>query len=192
MLDLQLLLDSSEDADLVSRLKRRELGALGELYNRFGKAVFHVIRNAVEDRTTAGDLTVEVFVKAWNLAKMLPSGPITLAPWMLILARNHVIEYLRAGYSRSSGSVEENALQRPALFARASGQGFSMQAIRSMRDALLHASEDEAKPLKLAWYEGLSLSQISSRMNKRVESVRAAMLVTLETLRANQQTGAEL
>ncbi len=179
--DFAPLLCSPDDADLAARLKRRDLGAIEVLYRRLGKLLFALVLNVVADRGTAEDVTAEIFMKAFNLAETLPEYHVCLGAWMLILARNHALQYKRLVNSRSS-AIEKSSLESPALFKQAASPP-SVEGVAAMRDAFLHLSDGQRLALELAWYEGLTLPQIASRLEKPVETVRAFVLSALDSLR---------
>src|SRR5579862_9202454 len=87
---------AKEDGDLLARLQRRESQALAELYDRYGGMVFRLIARIVRDCGIAEDLVQETFLRAWNRAGAFDSERGAVGPWLLAIARNRALDYLRS------------------------------------------------------------------------------------------------
>ena len=104
------------DVDLLSRIKRRDPEALGELYDRYGRLAYSIILRIVHDQNVAEDLLAETFVTAWNqIARWKDARIEDLRLWLLLLARDHAIEYLR-----SRNESLPKALPRPSALTQPS------------------------------------------------------------------------
>ena len=103
MFPLILAVLAMEDGDVLVRLQRREPEALAELYDRYGGMIYRLVLRMVRDTGIAEDLVQETFLRAWNRASGFDLERGAAAPWLLAIARNRAIDYLRA-QSRHGGT----------------------------------------------------------------------------------------
>src|SRR5216117_832627 len=104
------------DAELVQRLQRRDAQALAELYDRYGRLVYALILRIVKDAGIAEDLVQETFLRVWNRVQGFDAGKGAIGPWLLAVARNRAIDYLRSASGRESNAVEFEEADHPALY----------------------------------------------------------------------------
>src|SRR5271166_5399535 len=115
---LQVALRLKDDSDLAKRLKDRDPRAMSELYDRYGRLAYSLIYRVVRDAGTAEDLVQETFLRVWNRAGSFDQERGALGPWVLTVARNRAIDYLRSIDGRmSAGSMDLDRMETPALFA---------------------------------------------------------------------------
>ncbi len=94
------------DEELARRLQRREPDAMTTLYDRFGRLAYSVILAIVRDTGVAEDLVQETFLRVWNRAQAFEPGRGALGSWLLAIARNRAIDYVRSSGAR----INRNAL----------------------------------------------------------------------------------
>ena len=87
---------AQNDAELVARLHRRDAQALAELYDRYGRLVYSLIVRMVRDGGIAEDLVQETFLRVWNRVQGFDAQKGSIGPWLLAVARNRAIDYLRS------------------------------------------------------------------------------------------------
>src|SRR6476661_9431678 len=100
-----------EDADVVRRLKSRDADVIGELYDRYGRIAYTLILRIVHDRAVAEDLVQESFLRVWNRAQAFDAERGSLGPWILTVARNQALDYIRSVQGRvwSGGMVSADS-----------------------------------------------------------------------------------
>jgi len=115
MLPLIFAVLAKGDGDLLARLQKRDPEALAELYDRYGRVVYGLILRMVQDRGIAEDLVQETFLRVWNRAGGFDSDRGAVGPWLLAVARNRAIDYLRYHGRRGESSLDlnENRALRP-------------------------------------------------------------------------------
>src|ERR1041385_295933 len=101
---LQVVLRFKDDGDLARRLGARDASAMGELYDRYGRLVYSVILRVVRNSAAAEDLVQETFLRVWNRIQAFDQKRGALGPWVLTIARNRAIDYLRSLDGRMSAS----------------------------------------------------------------------------------------
>src|ERR1700738_3511129 len=105
MLPILLALHAETDMDLVGRLRRRDPHALAELYDRYGRLVYSLILRVVRDTGIAEDLVQETFLRVWNRVAGFDAQKGSIGPWLLAVARNRAIDYLRSTTGRARNSL---------------------------------------------------------------------------------------
>jgi RNA polymerase sigma-70 factor (ECF subfamily) len=171
------------DVDLLSRIKRRDPEALGELYDRCGKIAYAVILFIVQNRDVAEDLLAQTIVTFWNqIARWKDARIEDLRLWLLLLARNQAVEYLR-----SRNDPLPKALPRPtALIQPGVLQDFprprNNEQWAQIRHAFSTLTEREVQILEMASFRGIPVGEIAANLGETVMAVKESIDDTLEKL----------
>jgi RNA polymerase sigma-70 factor (ECF subfamily) len=181
---LSALLSFQDDSELIERLKHREPQAMTEVYDRFGKLAFTVIFRIVKNASMAEDLLQETFLKVWNRVDGFDQGRGSLGPWILAIARNRAIDYLRSTDSKlSQTSCNLDALERPRFFTDFEADYHNMDRIRIIREAFNKLNENQRTVLELAYFEGLSQSEMAEKLRQPLGTVKTWVRTALQLLR---------
>ena len=173
-----------DDRSLAERLKRREPSVMGDLYDRYGKLVFSLIYRVVRDIGVAEDLVQETFLRVWNRAQGFDAERGALGPWLLAVARNRAIDYVRsAGGKMSRGALELDAAEHPSVFVNFEAEVLSQDRARRVRGALERLNENQRHVIELAYFEGLSQSEMAERMGQPLGTVKTWVRTALKNLR---------
>ena len=184
LLPLLLAIEFGEnDADLVRRLQRRDPRAMAELYDRYGRLVYALILRVVRDGGIAEDLVQETFLRVWNRVQGFDADRGGLAPWLLAVARNRAIDYLRSAAGRMRNTVELPETEHPALFADMEKELLNSDKVRRVRMALEKLSENHRAVIELAYFEGLSQAEMAERMSQPLGTVKTWVRTALKSLR---------
>ena len=188
---LSVLLSLQDDSDLIQRLKRRETEAMGQLYDRFGKVAFAVIVRIVRNAGVAEDLLQETFLKVWNRIEGFDDARSSLGPWVLTIARNRAIDYLRSTDARmAQNSCDLEKLERPRFFTDFEANYMSDDRIRIIRQAFTKLTKNQRQVIEMAYFEGLSQSEMAARLSEPLGTVKTWVRTALQLLR--QELGEEL
>lgn len=181
---LSALLSFQDDSELIERLKRRESQAMADVYDRFGKIAFSVILRIVKNTGIAEDLLQETFLKVWNRVDGFDQGRGSLGPWVLAIARNRAIDYLRSTDSKlSQTSCNLDALERPRFFTDFEADYHNMDRIRTIREAFTKLNDNQRRVLELAYFEGLSQSEMAAKLQQPLGTVKTWVRTALQLLR---------
>jgi len=183
MLPLILAVLAAGDGDLLARLQRRDPQALAELYDRYGGIVFRLILRMVRDSGTAEDLVQETFLRVWNRVGGFDADRGAIGPWLLAVARNRAIDHLRSRGGRSENTVELNETENPALFAAAASDPLHFDLARHVKQALGRLTPQQREAIELAYFEGMSQTEIAARMGQPLGTVKTWMRRALELMR---------
>ena len=188
---LALQMSAEHDEDLARRLQRRDPEAMADLYDRFGRLAWSLIVAIVRDAAVAEDLVQETFLRVWNRVHAFEPGRGALGPWLLAIARNRAIDHLRSlsarmdrnSFELGSGSLDSNLREHPALFVDMEREVLNTDHARLIRKAIEKLSANQQKVIELAYYEGLSQTEMAERMGEPLGTVKTWVRSALKHLR---------
>jgi len=177
--------DAKIDADLVAAMAGGDRAALAELYDRHAALMLGLAMRIVRERREAEDLLHDVFLEAWRSAKDFDPKRGRVRTWLAIRMRSRALDHQKsARVSRNAGDagldllVDDNEAHSPD-HAR-------------VRAALAELGDDQRKVLELAYFEGLSCTEIAARVSIPVGTVKSRIAAGLDRLRnflARRPTG---
>jgi RNA polymerase sigma-70 factor, ECF subfamily len=177
----------ASDGHLLTRIVARDPEALSALYDRYCGSVTAFALRLLRDRAEAEEATVDVFHQAWRQAETFDAGRGSVAAWLMTLCRSRAIDRLRSRQRRetlqsklevegeTAGGV--SAPQQPDVSAENSLRR------RRVSKALGTLSGPQREAIELAFYEGLSHSEIASRLNEPLGTVKTRIRQGMLTLR---------
>jgi RNA polymerase sigma-70 factor (ECF subfamily) len=184
LLPILLAIRAAEgDADLVARLQRREPQALGDLYDRYGRLAYSLILRVVRDTGIAEDLVQETFLRVWNRVQAFDAQKGAIGPWLLAVARNRAIDYLRSAGGRERNAVEFEETDHPALYIDMEQGILASDKARRVKRAVEKLSAQQRQVIELAYFEGLSQTEMAERMGQPLGTVKTWVRTALKNLR---------
>jgi RNA polymerase sigma-70 factor (ECF subfamily) len=184
----------SISADAAAELDRRlvraiglgETRALSDLYDRYARAVFGLARRILGQTDAAEEVVQDVFTQVWREAPRYDPERGAVGAWIMTLARARAIDRLRARQARpdQSRAVEDAAI-RPMAAAGDSPEDVivSSDEARRVRQALDALPEQSRALIDLAYYEGLTHSEIARRTGMPLGTVKTRLRTAMHTLR---------
>ena len=181
--------DTRNEQDLAARLKRREPQAMADLYDQYGKLVFSVILRIVREPGIAEDLTQEAFLRVWNRAQFFDQEKGALGPWVLTVARNRAIDYLRSVDGRMAQKTTEfePAREHPSGFVNLERDVINSDQARVLRGAFGKLTPNQRVVIEMAYFEGLSQTEMAERMKQPLGTVKTWVRSALKALRIELQ-----
>jgi RNA polymerase sigma-70 factor (ECF subfamily) len=172
------------DPELAERLKRRDPQAMADLYDRYSRLVHSLILRIVRDSGVAEDLTQEAFLRIWNRVKAFDSQRGALGAWLLAVARNRAIDYLRSADGRMACSVHEmSATEAPVLFANLETELVTSDRARRIREALQKLNPNQRTVIELAYFEGLSQTEMAEKLGQPLGTIKTWTRAAFKNLR---------
>jgi RNA polymerase sigma-70 factor (ECF subfamily) len=168
--------DASIDAELVASIARGDRGALASLYDRHSGLLLGLAMRIVRDRREAEDLLHDVFLEAWRSAKDFDPKRGRVRTWLAIRMRSRALDLQKsARVSRNAGDAGLDLLVDD-------NQHASPDHAR-VRAALADLGADQRRVLELAYFEGLSCTEIAERISNPVGTVKSRIAAGLDRLR---------
>jgi len=157
---------TTTDADLrlVGRLASGDLDAAGELYDRHAGKILALARRILRDEGDAEDVVQEVFSQAWRTATRFEPGRGSVAGWLLMIARTRAIDRLRARQARPDTTGDILLETMPGNTLAPSDQAIANEQYARIRQGLGALPAEQRTALELAYFEGLSQSEIAARI----------------------------
>jgi len=181
---LQVALRFRDDADLARRLRERDAGAMRELYDHYGRLIYSLIQRMVRNSAAAEDLVQETFLRIWNRMPAFDQERGALGPWVLTVARNRAIDYLRSADGRmSAGALDLDRLEHPGQFCDFDNRALSLDRARMLKEAFEKLTPNQKTVIELAYYEGLSQTEMADRMQQPLGTVKTWVRSALKVLR---------
>jgi len=170
-----------DDALLLRQVADGDTDALRALYARYGNVLFGLAFRTLGDRQLAEDCVQEVFVTAWRSAGRYDPRRASVSTWLFAIARNKTIDALRR---RSRRPVEPLPERWPddeapdaAEIVAAGDQG------ERVASALAELPPQQLEAVSLAYFEGLTQTEIAERLGVPLGTVKGRLRLALDRLR---------
>jgi RNA polymerase sigma-70 factor (ECF subfamily) len=174
--------DAELDAALVARMAAGDRAAMSELYARHSSLLLGLATRIVKDRREAEDLLHDVFLEAWRAAASFDPKRGRVRTWLAIRMRSRALDLQKsARVSRNAGDAGLETLVDDGVSA-------SPDHAR-VRAALAELGEDQRKVLQLAYFEGLSCTEIAEKIAIPVGTVKSRLAAGLDKLRGELGRG---
>lgn len=174
------------DRRLVRAIGQGQERALSDLYDRYASTVFGVARRILGQTDAAEEVVQDVFTQVWREAARYDPARGNVGAWIVMLARARSIDRLRARQARpdQSRAVEDAAI-RPMAAGGDSPEAtvVSSEEARRVRDALAALPQASRTLIDLAYYEGLTHSEIAQRTGVPLGTVKTRLRTAMQTLR---------
>src|SRR5437773_5737757 len=170
--------------DLIRVMAAGDRDAFARFYDRYAPLVFPFVLRIVRDRADAADVLQDVFWEAWRGAAAYDSARGTPEAWIFARARTRAIDRVRAVRRRGETFV---APVDERVAAAAPEPGGDAAARVGNRDLVLGAlgrlPEAQREALALAYYGGLTQTEIAERLKQPLGTVKTRIRLGLERLR---------
>jgi RNA polymerase sigma-70 factor (ECF subfamily) len=170
--------------DLIRRLAGGDRDAFGRFYDRYAPLVYPLVLRIVRDRADAADVLQDIFWEAWQNAATYDPARGTPEAWMITRARTRAIDRVRAVRRRSETFVPPLDDGLMAAAPEAGGDAASRAMDRGIVGAALAqlpAAQREA--IELAYYAGLTQTEIAEQLKQPLGTVKTRIRLGLERLR---------
>jgi RNA polymerase sigma-70 factor (ECF subfamily) len=179
-------LAAGSDQEIAQRLKQRDASAMADLYDKYGGLLYSVILRSVGNQATAEDLLQETFLRIWNRIHTFDTERGRLEGWIVTIARNRAIDYLRSLRSQpgeSATTLED--LERAGLFATRETEADRLSRQKAVGLALDRLSEEQREVLELTHFQGLTQTEIAKHLQKPLGTVKSLVRSALKLLRTS-------
>src|SRR5262245_55700061 len=161
------------DRQCLRRMSGGDSAALAELYDRYGTLIYSVALRILRSSADAEDAVQQAWVQVWKSAGSYDPRRGTVAAWVLTVARTRALDLYRSLGSRRR--AETRAESEPLTRATpdpASDTALGQPGDRR-RDALQSLAPQQRQVLEIAYFEGLSQSEIAKRLQAPLGTVKS-------------------
>ena len=187
------------DDELMRRVAQGDSDALAQLFRRYAGAVYSLAYRMLNDREGAEDLLNEVFVRVWRQAPSFDSHRGKFSTWLMSVARNLGIDELRSRRARPQRadplSPDDPELDLVDETEDVERDVWHAERRRLIRQALRELPAAQRQALELAYFEGLTQSEIAERLGDPLGTVKTRVRLGLHKLRdllLGTELGAEI
>src|SRR5689334_5842916 len=163
------------DEELMPLVGRKDPEAFEVLYDRHGGAAYSLAYRIVGDRAAAEDVTQEAFLSAWRSGARYDRARGSVRTWLLGVVRNRAIDVLRRESTRPpalSLDVEDAPMREPATPELTDVEALRQEAAREVRGVLAQLPDEQLKVVQLAYFGGLSQSEIAEALGMPLGTVK--------------------
>jgi RNA polymerase sigma-70 factor (ECF subfamily) len=177
------------DRNLVARAAGGDERAVATLYDRYGGVLYAVAYRIVGQRADAEEVVIEAFTQAWREARRFEDSRGSVAGWLTVIARSRALDLVRAR-SRRERITASAAAARPDIPLAMGRSGRDPSASydhaerrRQVQIALDTLSAPQRQAIELAYFEGLSQSEIAERLQEPLGTIKTRVRLGMQKLR---------
>src|SRR5262245_39523600 len=179
-----MVLASESAVTLLTRIAQGDRQAFNAFYDRYAAMVFGLIRRVVRDAPVAEEVLQEVFWRIWQEAAQYDASRGTPEAWLVMRARTRAIDRLRAIRRRDRTFVvpiDSSVERRPDIQAENPGVAAEQRGL--VEAALARLPAPQRTVIELGFFEGLTQTEIASRLGEPLGTVKTRARSALERLR---------
>ncbi|MDA1227119.1 MAG: hypothetical protein BZY79_03405 [SAR202 cluster bacterium Casp-Chloro-G4] len=180
--------EEADDAQLISLIMEQSRPALETLYQRYSNTVYSLAMHMLRDAGKAEEVTQDAFFNVWRRAGSYSTSRGSVTAWLFSIAHNRTIDELRKrrrdqthvrhGVDLSNKAEEDNSGGDPMRYA-------TLQFDKSqLKDALFTLRPEQREIVILAYFGGLTHSEISQQLGQPLGTVKTRMRLALKKLRS--------
>ena len=165
----------SPDAALVRRLLQKDVSAFEQLYDRHSRAVYSLVLRILQQAGTAEEVVQDVFLQLWRNAEQYDASRGPFIPWLLTLARNRALDTLRLKSERQRRREEQTEELPPVAAPRPEfeKQLDEKRRAEKVRTLMSFLNPQQRRAIELAYFEGLSHSEIAEALKEPLGTVKS-------------------
>lgn len=165
------------DAELVAAIGRRDEPALAAVYDRYASTLFALCLRILSDRPDAEETLTDVFWELWRRPQRYDPGRGNLAAYLITLTRSRAIDRLRGRRRGTDRLVTASTEERPNLGQAVEGSPLDDALLGEQRSHVRRAvaglGADQREAVELAFYGGMSHSEIAQTLNQPLGTVKS-------------------
>jgi RNA polymerase sigma-70 factor (ECF subfamily) len=171
------------DVELLHAVARGDEAALARLYDAYRVILFGLLVRILNSREEAEDILQEVFIQVWRRAKDFDEKRGRPFTWLVTLTRSRAIDRLRllGARQRLATSAERERVEEASDALTDTIKGTQKEVVRR---ALAELPEEQRHTLLLAYFEGLTQSEIATKLGAPLGTVKTRMRSGMMKLRA--------
>lgn len=170
-----------DDVSLITRIAQRDQSALSALYDRYARIVYGLAFKSLRSVEESEEVVIDVFTQVWKIADRYDVQKGRVDTWLFTLARSRILDRLRKiRTNKSSATLSIDALE---IQPKADSVDlFEDVFVRERRSRVMAAMQsvpvEQRLVLELAYYQGLTQSQIAAQTGMALGTVRSLTKIT--------------
>lgn len=166
------------EATLIARVRAGDENAMADVYDRYSGIVYAVALRVLGNTSSAEDVMQEVFLQFWRNPQAFDADRGKLAPWLAVIARNRSIDVLR------KRPMEDDIDEEPvSTGVNLEDEAAERQVMSKVRGVLGQLPQDQRRLLEMAFFEGMTHSEIAGKTGEPLGTVKTRIRSGLQALR---------
>ena len=168
---------------LIQQVAKQDREAFSQLYDRCSSLVFSLAMRMLKVRSDAEDLLQEVFVQVWRQASNYNEERGSVEAWVINIARSRAIDKIRSTrrMEKSFALTDDPARAESSDIVESAAS--ESETRLTMNSALANLPETQRKVLELAYFDGLTQTEIAQRLAEPLGTVKTRMRAGIQRLR---------
>jgi RNA polymerase sigma-70 factor (ECF subfamily) len=175
--------DQTIAVNLIQKVANQDRDAFSQLYDRFFSLVFTLAMRMLKVRSDAEDLLQEVFVQVWRQAQSYSAQRGSPEAWIVNIARSRAIDKIRSIRRMEKSFVLTDDPARAESSENVESSAAESEARMAMNSALANLPETQRKVLELAYFDGLTQTEIANRLAEPLGTIKTRMRSGIQRLR---------
>jgi RNA polymerase sigma-70 factor, ECF subfamily len=168
------------DEAVLALVARSDETALAELYDRFGRVAYGLALRILRDPSLAEDAVQEAFLAVWRTADRFLAERAKASTWVLTIVHRRAVDVVRREERRRAEPIEDE----PHPAGEATDEEASLRERRRIvQEALSKLPAEQRQALELAYYGGLTQSELAERLGQPLGTIKSRMFAALARLR---------
>lgn len=168
----------TSDVVLVTAIRSGDQGSMAALYDRYSSIVYSVALRVLQDTGAAEEVLQEIFMQLWRNPGAFDASRGNMAAWLAVIARNRAIDALRR--RRPENNIEDVVVSVEHDLASEADRSRTMERVRG---ALQMMPAPQRSALEMAYFEGLTHSEIAGKTGEPLGTIKTRIRAGLLTLR---------
>lgn len=163
------------DAALMERILQHDSGALEVLYDRYGRQVYSLALRISQRPSSAEEIVQDVFLQLWRSADRFQASRGPLEPWLFTMARNRALDFLRLKREKQRRREDSDSEIAPSAVVVPDPEGEMDRSRRAekVRTLMRSLPESQRRAIELAFFEGMSHSEIAAATGEALGTVKS-------------------
>jgi RNA polymerase sigma-70 factor (ECF subfamily) len=170
--------EGATDSELMQRVRASDQNAMAEVFDRYSGLVYSVALRVLGDTAHAEDVMQEIFFQVWKSPAAFVEMRGSLGAWLAVTARNRAIDAVRR--RKPSDPVEDVVLASATNLASEVERTRMMEKVRGV---MLRLPAEQKRSVELAFFEGLTHSEIAAKTGDALGTVKTRIRTALMSLR---------
>jgi len=170
--------------DLVRKIAEGDQSALATLYDSTNRLVYGLILRVLSDASTAEEVLLDVYTQVWRQASTYDTSRGAPLAWVTTIARSRAIDRLRSGWQDQMRKEPLEAIGDAPTGAESPEEAtVASERQKFVREALAQLTPEQREVIELAYYSGLSHSEIAAKLNQPLGTVKTRTRLGMMKLR---------
>jgi RNA polymerase sigma-70 factor (ECF subfamily) len=170
--------NGQQDASLLSLVQSGDQPAMTAIFDRYAPLVYSVALRVLRDASEAEDVMQEIFIQLWRSPAAFVSARGSLGAWLVVVTRNRAIDVLRR--RRYSDPIEIFDLPSTTDLGSITERNILMEKVRI---ALQDLPTEQRTSLEMAFFDGLSHSEIAEKTGDPLGTIKTRIRLGLISVR---------